>query len=117
MDSSFSPRPETLEVDMLHEIGSRVASAAPMRDVLARVVDFAVTLVRCDSCFVYIREEDELVLRSSKNKHDNVLGSIRLRVGQGITGWVAERGQVVAIPRESFKDSRFQTFNELEEDR
>ncbi len=109
-------RVDGLDVELLHEIGSRAAAAAPMRDVLARVVDFAVTLVKCDSCFVYVREGDQLILRASKNKHDDVLGSIRMRVGQGITGWVAERGQIVAIPRQASNDFRFQVFNELEED-
>lgn len=114
---SLKERAENLEVEALHDIGRRVAAAAPMRDVLSRVVDFAVTLVKCDSCLVYIREGDQLILRASKNKHDDVLGSIRLRLGQGITGWVAERGEVAAIPRAASKDPRFQGFNELEEDR
>ena len=47
-------------------------------------------MVRCDSCFVYVLEEDELVLRASKTPHPDVVDRLKLRVGQGITGWVAE---------------------------
>jgi signal transduction protein with GAF and PtsI domain len=43
--------------------------------------------------------------------------TLRVKVGQGITGWVAEHRQPVAIGRGAQKDPRFQFFNELPEDR
>ncbi len=46
-----------------------------------------------------------------------MLDRLKLRVGQGITGWVAEHLEPVAVFREAFKDPRFQRFNELPEDR
>jgi signal transduction protein with GAF and PtsI domain len=88
---------ENLDVDFLHEIGSRMAAADPLHEVLARVVDVASALVKCDSCFVYVLEDDELVLRASKNPHQEVIDRLKLHVGQGITGWVAEHRQAVAI--------------------
>ncbi len=94
-----------------------MASADPLHDVLAQIVEFAVALVECDSCFVYVLEDDELVLRASKNPHeDEVVDRLKLRVGQGITGWVAEHREPVAISESAAKDSRFQFFNELPED-
>ncbi len=94
-----------------------MASADPLHDVLAQIVEFAVALVECDSCFVYVLEDDELVLRASKNPHeDEVFDRLKLRVGQGITGWVAEHREPVAISESAAKDSRFQFFNELPED-
>ncbi len=104
-------------VDFLHEIGSRMASADPLHEVLAQIVDFAVGLVESDSCFVYVLEGAELVLRASKNPHeDEVVDRLKLRVGQGITGWVAEHREPVAISESAAKDPRFQFFNELPED-
>ena len=38
---------------------------------------------------VYVLEDDELVLRASKNPHPDVVDRLKLRVGQGITGWAA----------------------------
>lgn len=105
------------ELDLLHEIGSRIAAADPLHAVLARVVDFASTLVHCDSCFVYVLEGDDLVLRASTPPHPDVVDRLTLRVGQGITGWVAEHHTPVAVGRQAFDDPRFQTFNELPEDR
>jgi uroporphyrinogen-III synthase len=66
---------------------------------------------------VYVLENEDLVLRASKNPHADVVDRLRLRVGQGLTGWVAEHRQPVAIPHHAFEDPRFQVFNELPEDR
>jgi uroporphyrinogen-III synthase len=105
------------DIDVLHEIGSRFAAADPLHAVLGRVVDFVASVVPCDSCFVYVLEEDDLVLRASKTPHPDVVDRLKMRVGQGITGWVAEHRQPVAVGHNAFKDPRFQTFNELPEDR
>ncbi len=105
------------DIDLLHEIGSRIASADPLHAVLARVVEFVSSVVSCDSCFVYILDGDDLVLRASKTPHPDVVDRLKLRLGQGITGWVAEHRQPVAVGRHAFEDPRFQTFNELPEDR
>jgi uroporphyrinogen-III synthase len=103
-------------VDFLHEIGSRMASADPLHEVLDQVVEFAANLVECDSCFVYVLEQDELVLRASKNPHEEIVDRLKLHMGQGITGWVAEHREPVAISQGATQDPRFQYFNELPED-
>ncbi|HET9358292.1 MAG TPA: GAF domain-containing protein [Vicinamibacterales bacterium] len=105
------------DIDLLHEIGSRLAAADPLHDVLSRVVDVVSALVHCDSCFVYVLQDEDLVLRASKTPHPDVVDRLTLRLGQGITGWVAAHRQPVAVGRHAFEDPRFQTFNELPEDR
>lgn len=107
----------TSELGFLHEIGSRFAAADSLQTVLNRIVHFVSSVVQCDSCFIYVLEDDDLVLRASKNPHDDVVDRLKLRVGQGLTGWVAEHRQPVAVGRHAFEDPRFQVFNELPEDR
>src|SRR5947208_15646480 len=114
MDSLISV--EDSHVDVLHEITERLGTADGFHDVLTRVVDFASALVKCDSCFVYVLEGDELVLRASKNLHSEVVDRLKLRVGQGITGWVAEHKTPVAAGRDAFQDPRLRSFNELPEE-
>jgi signal transduction protein with GAF and PtsI domain len=107
---------EDSHFDVLHEIGVRLGTADGFHEVLTRVVEFASALVKCDSCLVYVLEGDELVLRASKNPHPEVVDRLKLRVGQGITGWVAEHREPVAIPEKAAQDPRFQFFHELPED-
>ena len=96
---------------------SENVAPAPLEQVLAEVVDFTTSVLKCDSCFVYVLENDELVLRASKNPHPEAVNRLKLKMGQGITGWVAEHGRVVAVAQNASQDPRFQLFNELPEDR
>lgn len=113
-----APVTETSDIDFLHEISRRMAAADPFHTVLSRIISFVSSLVQCDSCFVYVLNQDnELVLRASKNPHPDAVDRLKLRVGQGITGWVAEHRQPVAVARHAFEDPRFRVFNELPEDR
>jgi len=65
----------------------------------------------------YVLADEDLILRASKNPHQELLDRLKLRIGQGITGWVAEHREPVAVFRGAFKDPRFRRFNELPEDR
>ena len=113
-----TPAINSLEVDLLHDIGSRIAAPEPdpLHEDLGRIVDTVVALVKCDSCFVYVLEEDQLVLRASKNPHSDVVDRLKLKVGEGITGWVAEHKTVVAVSKNASADPRFQFFKQLPED-
>lgn len=104
-----------VDIDFLHEISSRMAAADPLHEVLGRIVDFATSLVKCDSCFIYVLEGSELVLRASSHREEAV-DRLRLPMGSGITGWVAEHREPVAISQSAWKDERFKLFNELVED-
>jgi uroporphyrinogen-III synthase len=109
-------KPAISGVDFLHEIGSRMAASDPLHTVLNRIVDFACSLIQCDSCFVYVLEDDQLVMRASKNPHSDLVDHLGIWLGQGITGWVGWHREPVAIPEKALKDPRFQRFKNLPED-
>jgi uroporphyrinogen-III synthase len=103
-------------IDFLHEISSRIAAADSFHVVLGSIVDFVTTVVPCDSCFIYVVEQDKLVLRASKNPHADLVDHLDIRLGQGITGWVAEHREPVAIASDASNDPRFVIFKNLPED-
>jgi uroporphyrinogen-III synthase len=109
--------PSITPIDFLHEITSRIASADSFHAVLGRIVDFVTAVVPCDSCFIYVLEGDKLVLRASKNPHADVIDHLGIKLGQGITGWVAEHREPVALASNASEDSRFKLFKNLPEDR
>ncbi|HVG27003.1 MAG TPA: uroporphyrinogen-III synthase, partial [Acidobacteriaceae bacterium] len=104
-------------LDVLQEISSNLASSDPLHVVLSRIVSFVSALVPCDSCFLYTLEEDKLVLRASRNPHSEEVDQLRLSIGQGVTGWVAEHREPVAISERASEDPRFSPFLNLPEDR
>jgi len=87
-----------------------------LQEVLQGIVDLIVEFMACDSCLVYLVDNDELVLCASNNPHPSSIGKVKLKLSEGITGWVARERRMVAISREAYKDSRFKYFGDLPED-
>jgi uroporphyrinogen-III synthase len=108
---------EGVEVGLLNQIATRISASAPLEAVLQDVVEFVRSVVRCDSCFVYLLEDGDLLLRASSNPHPKLVNRLKLKLGQGITGWVAEHRAPVAVCRQAFMDPRFKLFGDLPEDR
>jgi uroporphyrinogen-III synthase len=105
------------QMDFLHEISSRIASADSLHVVLDRVVEFITGVIPCDSCFIYVLEGENLVLRASKNPHADLVDHLGVQLGQGVTGWVAKHRQPVAIASNASEDPRFKAFKNVPEDR
>ena len=108
--------PHLTAIRSVHDIGRRMATSDPLHAVLNQIVSFIESLLRCDSCFIYVLEENQLVLRASRNPHPDVIDHLGLRLGQGITGWVAEHREPVVIDRGALRDPRFESFKDLPED-
>jgi len=108
---------EGMDVSFLNQTAAQLSTATPLHDVLDVVVEFVMTVVKCDSCMVYVLEGEELVLRASKNPHSEVVDRLKIKMGQGITGWVAQHLEPVALGECAYSDARFKLFNELPEDR
>jgi signal transduction protein with GAF and PtsI domain len=107
------------ELKILHQITSTISSTLDLDEVLQQIIGLVIHVTRGDSCFLYLLDESEefLVLRASKNPHPRLIGRIAVKLGEGITGWVAQESQQVAISRHASKDSRFKFFNNLPEDK
>lgn len=85
---------------------------------LKKLIQLILQIVPVDSCFIYIYDpnQNEFVLMASKHPHKNQIGNIRLKKGEGITGWVAENKKVVSLNKKAYSDKRFKKFNEIPED-
>src|SRR6516162_6905908 len=107
------------ELRILHQISQSMSSTLDLDQVLRQIVDLVIDVTHGDACLIYLLDEagDNLVLRASKNPHLRLIGKIAMRVGEGITGWVAQEGQPVPSPRHASKDPRFKVFHTLPEDR
>jgi signal transduction protein with GAF and PtsI domain len=107
------------ELKVLHQITSTISSTLDLDEVLQQIIDLVIQVTKGDSCFLYLLDETEdfLILRASKNPHPRLIGRISVKVGEGITGWVAQEAQPVAIARHASRDSRFKFFNNLPEDK
>lgn len=87
-----------------------------LQEVLQGIVSLIVEFMECDSCLVYLLDKNELVLCASNTPHPSTIGKLRLRLDEGLTGWVARERRLLAIPREAYRDPRFKYFGDLPED-
>lgn len=110
--------PSASQVALLHRISSIVNSDRSLDEMLGELVGLTVQVTECDACLVYLLEKEtgDIVLRASQVPHAADLGILRMKVGEGVTGWVAEHKSVVALPSNASSDRRFKRFSVLVED-
>ena len=110
--------PETTQVGLLHRISGIVSSELSLDEMLGEIIGITAQVTNCDACLVYLleRETGEIVLRASQVPHAAALGNLRMKMGEGVTGWVAEHKSVVALSSKAAADARFKRFPALIED-
>ena len=81
------------EIRILRTITRTISYNLDLEEVLKQIVGIVTQFMKGDSCLLYLVDErkEELVLMASRNPHPKIMGKIRLRLGEGITGWVAKR--------------------------
>ena len=106
------------QLSLFHRVSSIVSSNLSLDEMLGEVVGMTVQATDCDACLVYLIDHScgEIVLRASQVPHAADLGNLRLKIGEGITGWVAEHKSVVSLPSHAGSDARFKRFQTLVED-
>ena len=91
-------------------------------DSLSVLLDNAVRLLLeilpADGVFIYLREEDApvLTLRATSRYLPDLLGKFSIRLGEGLTGWVAAEESPVIVPERAYEDPRAKLFQMIPED-
>ena len=109
----------TRENIFLKEMISTVASTLKVDEVLSNLVDTLARAVSCHAAFIYLyeKERERLVLASSSEHYQHLVGKIELALGEGINGWVAMTLQPVLLKDNAMNDPRFRYYPELEDDK
>lgn len=107
------------ELDLLHKITHIIGSTLELNTILKEIVDLVSGLTKADACLVYLHEpsQGQLVLSASNPPHPGEIGQLRLKMGEGLTGWVAEHKKPLALSHKAHEDHRFKFFQNLPEDR
>jgi len=104
------------ELRLLQKISRLMAREIQLVDALNNIVSLVVEFMQCDACLLYLLQDQELVLCSSNNPRPDVIGRVRLKLGEGLTGWVARERRLLSVSREAYLDPRFKLFTNLPED-
>jgi signal transduction protein with GAF and PtsI domain len=104
------------QLRLFQEISRMMVREMSLQEVLQGIVKLVVGFMECDSCLVYLLDNNELVLCASNTPHPAAIGKVRLKLTEGLTGWVAREKRLLAISREAYRDPRFKYFGDLPED-
>ena len=104
------------QLRLVQKISRFMAREIHLADALQAVVSMVVEFMACDSCLLYLLDGQELVLCASNNPQPDTLGQVRLKLGEGLTGWVARERRLLSVSREAYMDPRFKLFTDLPED-
>lgn len=107
------------ELKILHEVAKDISGNVELGELLHHIIEMVMHFIVADSCLIYLydKRNDELVLTASSQPKEKVLGRIKLKIGEGVTGWVAREKTPIALAREAYKDPRFKTFTSLDDDK
>lgn len=99
---------EAGEVAVFHELGKALTSSLQLDQVLRTIMEKIEEFLRPDNWSLLLLDEakQELYFELAVGKASQALKDVRVKMGQGIAGWVAQHGEVVIVPDTS-KDTRF----------
>ena len=104
------------ELRLLQKISRLMAREIHLSEALENIVSLVVEFMQSDSCLLYLLHGEELVLCASNNPQPATIGRVKLRLGEGLTGWVARERRLLSVSREAYLDPRFKLFTDLPED-
>jgi sugar diacid utilization regulator/putative methionine-R-sulfoxide reductase with GAF domain len=113
-DSSLAAR----ELGFLVRLAQAAASTQKPDELLALIIREATSAMGTDVCSLYlvVPPGREMLLTATNGLNENMVGKVRMRVGEGITGWVAETRQPAAVP-DVGRDPHWKWVPGLDEDR
>jgi signal transduction histidine kinase len=106
------------DTTIFHRVSRLVNSELSLDEILGQILGLTAQVSNCDACLVYLMEfaTDEFVLYASQVPRYRDLGTVRFKFGEGVTGWVAEHQQPVALGAQASSDPRFRSIPALIED-
>jgi len=86
-------------LDTLHRIVNSVNKASGLQEALSVLVTAVKEAIACDVCSIYLVDETARsnVLMATIGLHPDAVGKVRLPLGRGLVGLVAERAEPVNV--------------------
>ncbi|WFD10528.1 GAF and HD-GYP domain-containing protein [Tepidibacter hydrothermalis] len=97
-----------LILEKYDKIGKKITSNIKIKDLMEEVMQTVKVETQAEACSLYIIDEEkqELWFEVALGEKGDKLKQIRLKIGEGIAGWVAKEGKKLNI-EDVNKDTRF----------
>ncbi len=111
-DSSLAAR----ELNFLVRLAQAAASTQRPDELLELIIRETTSAIGTDVCSLYLLTGRELLLTATNGLNENMVGKVTMKVGEGITGWVAESRRPAVVPDVS-QEPHWKWVPGLDEDR
>jgi DNA-binding PucR family transcriptional regulator/putative methionine-R-sulfoxide reductase with GAF domain len=112
-DSGLAAR----ELSFLVRLAQAAASTQRPDELLDLIIREATSAIGTDVCSLYLlAPSGELLLTATNGLNENMVGKVTMKLGEGITGWVAESRRQAVVPDVS-KEPHWKWVPGLDEDR
>src|SRR5437879_10685635 len=93
-DSSLAAR----ELNFLVRLAQAAASTQRPDELLELIIRETTSAIDTDVCSLYLLTGRELLLTATNGLNENMVGKVTMKVGEGITGWVADTRRAAVVP-------------------
>ena len=112
-DSSLAAR----ELSFLVRLAQAAASTQSSDELLELIIRETTSAIGTDVCSLYLLAPNrQLLLTATNGLNENMVGKVTMKVGEGITGWVADSRRPAVVPDVS-KEPHWKWVPGLDEDR
>jgi two-component system, NarL family, sensor kinase len=97
------------EARLLARIVETISARLDLDEILQGIAALITETTQTDVCFVYLLDEagERLVLCGATPPFHRQAGQVELRMGEGVTGWVAAHGRPAVIIEDKLSDQRY----------
>ena len=97
------------EARLLARIVETISAGLDLEEILRGIAALTTETTQTDVCFVYLLDEagERLVLRGATPPFHRLAGQVELKMGEGVSGWVAAHGRPAVITHDKHADQRY----------
>jgi putative nucleotidyltransferase with HDIG domain len=99
---------QILQLNALNNISLELTRTTDLDMLLNKIIKHAAIIVRAEAASILLldKEKNELYFKASLGKKSKEIKKYKVKVGEGIAGWVAEKGKSLIV-NDVAKDSRW----------
>jgi two-component system NarL family sensor kinase len=103
------------EARLLARIVETISGRLDLEEILQGIAALITETTQTDVCFVYLLDEagERLVLCGATPPFHRMAGQVELKMGEGVSGWVAAHGRPAVIVEDKLSDQRYKHIPEL----